>query len=214
MFYWSFWCKFQYVSYRVFHGGKMIHKSSNKRIGIVQSDYHRHMKVSFLIFTKAISSQCLILCVCFVDRCLSFCPFFSWPLCCLSFDLLLLTTPLVTFLRKYMTNCRVQIFRWGVILYVQSVVCSIQSNMTDGGYLQLPSLLLLENWNLSLTNLFWYDIAISQNIYHEWVLFYFAICWFVKRTYIKMYIYNLVTATPFWNKTINLDSLYEWVTNN
>ena len=32
-------------------------------------------------------------------------------------------------------------------IYVQSVVCSIQSNMTDGGYLQLPSLLLLENWN-------------------------------------------------------------------
>jgi hypothetical protein len=32
-------------------------------------------------------------------------------------------------------------------IYVQSVVCSIQSNMTDGGYLQLPSLSLLENWN-------------------------------------------------------------------
>ena len=74
-----------------------------------------NMKVFFFIFAKAIISQCLILCVCFVDRCLSFCPFFSWPLCCLSFDLLLLTTPLVTFLRKYMTNCRVQIFRWGVI---------------------------------------------------------------------------------------------------
>jgi hypothetical protein len=41
----------------------------------------------FFIFTKAIISQCLFLCVCFVDRCLSFCPFFSWPLCCLSFDL-------------------------------------------------------------------------------------------------------------------------------
>ena len=30
-------------------------------------------------------------------------------------------------------------------IYVQSVVCSIHSNMTDGGYLELPSLLLLEN---------------------------------------------------------------------
>jgi hypothetical protein len=34
------------------------------------------MKVFFFIFAKAIISQCLILCVCFVDRCLSFFPFF------------------------------------------------------------------------------------------------------------------------------------------
>ena len=35
-------------------------------------------------------TRSLVLCVCFVDRCLSFC-----PLCCLSFDLLILITPLV-----------------------------------------------------------------------------------------------------------------------
>ena len=36
-------------------------------------------------------------CVCFVDRCLSFCPFFFWPLCCLSFfELRILIIPLVS----------------------------------------------------------------------------------------------------------------------
>ena len=35
-------------------------------------------------------------CVCFVDRCLSFCTFFFWPLCCLFFfDIRILITPLV-----------------------------------------------------------------------------------------------------------------------
>ena len=39
----------------------------------------------------------LVLCVCFVDRCLSFCPFFYWPLCCLFFfDLWILITHLVS----------------------------------------------------------------------------------------------------------------------
>ena len=38
----------------------------------------------------------LVLCVCFVDSCLSFLSFFFWPLCCLSFfDLRILITPLV-----------------------------------------------------------------------------------------------------------------------
>ena len=38
----------------------------------------------------------LPLCVCFVDRCLSFCHFFVWSLCCLSFDLRILITPSVS----------------------------------------------------------------------------------------------------------------------
>ena len=41
-------------------------------------------------------TRSLVLCVCFVDRCLSLCTFFSWPLCCLSFDLRILITPLVS----------------------------------------------------------------------------------------------------------------------
>jgi hypothetical protein len=37
----------------------------------------------------------LVLCVCFVDRCLSFCTFFFWSLCCMFFfDLRILITSL------------------------------------------------------------------------------------------------------------------------
>ena len=44
-------------------------------------------------FSGVLVTRSLVLCVCFVDRCLSFCPF--WPLCCLFFfDILI--TPLVT----------------------------------------------------------------------------------------------------------------------
>ena len=48
-------------------------------------------------FTPVFSGVCvtrsLALCVCFVDRCLSF---FFWPLCCLFFDIRILITPLVS----------------------------------------------------------------------------------------------------------------------
>ena len=45
------------------------------------------------VFSRVRVTQSLVLCVCFVDRCLSF---FSWPLCCLFFDLRILMTPLVS----------------------------------------------------------------------------------------------------------------------
>ena len=42
-------------------------------------------------------TQPLVLCVRFVYRCLSICPFFFWPLCCLFFfDIRILITPLVS----------------------------------------------------------------------------------------------------------------------
>ena len=48
------------------------------------------------VFSGVHVTRSLVLCVCFVDRCLSFCPFFSWPLCCLFFfDLQILVIPLV-----------------------------------------------------------------------------------------------------------------------
>jgi hypothetical protein len=43
------------------------------------------------VFSGVHVTRSLVLCVCFVDRCLSFCPFFLWPLCCLSFIDLRLT---------------------------------------------------------------------------------------------------------------------------
>ena len=42
-------------------------------------------------------TRSLVLNVCFVDRCLSFCIFSFWPLCCLFFfDIRILITPLVS----------------------------------------------------------------------------------------------------------------------
>jgi hypothetical protein len=40
------------------------------------------------VFSGVRVTRSLVLCVYFVDRCLSLCPFFFWPLCCLSFFLL------------------------------------------------------------------------------------------------------------------------------
>jgi hypothetical protein len=46
------------------------------------------------VFSGVRVTQSLVLCVCFVDRCLSF---YFWLLCCLSFsDLRILITPLVS----------------------------------------------------------------------------------------------------------------------
>jgi hypothetical protein len=39
------------------------------------------------VFSRVFVIRSLVLCLCFVDRCLSF---FFWPLCCLSFDLRIL----------------------------------------------------------------------------------------------------------------------------
>ena len=49
-----------------------------------------------LVFSGVLATLSLVLCVCFVDRCLSICIFFFWPLCCLFFDLRIRITPLVS----------------------------------------------------------------------------------------------------------------------
>jgi hypothetical protein len=45
------------------------------------------------VFSGARGTRFLVLCVCFLDRCLHF---FFWPLCCLFFDIRILITPLVS----------------------------------------------------------------------------------------------------------------------
>jgi hypothetical protein len=40
------------------------------------------------VFSWIRVTRSLVLCVCFVDRCLSFCTFFLWPLCCLLYGFL------------------------------------------------------------------------------------------------------------------------------
>ena len=42
--------------------------------------------ISPLVFSGVRVTRSLVLCVCFVDRCLSFCTFSFWPLCCLFFS--------------------------------------------------------------------------------------------------------------------------------
>ena len=52
---------------------------------------------SSLVFSGVRATPSLVLCVCFLDRCLSLCAFFFWPLCCLFFFYLrILITPLVS----------------------------------------------------------------------------------------------------------------------
>jgi len=58
----------------------------------------------------------LVLCVCFVDRCLSFCTFFFLPLCCLFFDLRCLITPLVSSISSQWGSC------WPIFSYQCNVL--------------------------------------------------------------------------------------------
>ena len=59
---------------------------------------------SLPVFSGVRVTRSSVLCVCFVDRCLSFCTFF-WPLCCLFFFYLrILFTPLVSSISSWI--CR------------------------------------------------------------------------------------------------------------
>ena len=59
-------------------------------------------------------TRSLVLCVCFADRCMSFCTFFFWPLCCLFFfdmqilvaSLWYLQTLLIEYIKKSLLNCQ------------------------------------------------------------------------------------------------------------
>ena len=53
-----------------------------------------------VFFSGARVTRCLVLCVKFVGRCFFFCTS-SWPLCCLSFDLRIPITPLVSSSSSY-----------------------------------------------------------------------------------------------------------------
>jgi len=73
------------------------------------------VRLAIYIISRVVSGVCvtcsLVLCVCFVDRCLSFRPFSfghyvvcSSPLCCLFFSIVLSVTPLVTSNSSYITT--------------------------------------------------------------------------------------------------------------
>ena len=48
------------------------------------------------VFSVVRVIRSLVICVCYVDRCMSFCPFFFLPLCCLFFYLRILNSLLVS----------------------------------------------------------------------------------------------------------------------
>jgi hypothetical protein len=69
---------------------------SIRRVPLVEQEFltiPEHLR-SPPVFGEVRVTRSLVLCVCFVDRCL---PFFFWPLCCLSFfDMRILITPLIS----------------------------------------------------------------------------------------------------------------------
>jgi hypothetical protein len=106
------------------HLWKVLYKVSSKQNEKWATKCFSSPTVTFLehpssvpVFSGVCVTRSLVLCVCFVDHCLSFCPFL--PLCCLSFDLRIRITPfgfgiLKLFLRKavihfpigsYVKNC-------------------------------------------------------------------------------------------------------------
>jgi hypothetical protein len=66
------------------------------------------------VFSGVRVTWSLVLCVCFADRCMSFCTFFFWPLCCLFFfdmqilvaSLWYLQTLLIEYIKKSLLNCQ------------------------------------------------------------------------------------------------------------
>ena len=100
------------------------------------------------VFSGVRVTRSLVLCVCFVDRCLSFCTFFFWPLCCLFFDIRILITPLVfsnsscmsfvlqnihSTIKNILCSNKVSISRWrtkslkmptkSIQLYIELIMC-------------------------------------------------------------------------------------------
>ena len=72
--------------------------------GRISSEYFRPKQICY--YYNSLSSvyvrSSLVLCVCFVDRCLSLCTFFLWPLCYLFLlDLRILISPMVSSRSSY-----------------------------------------------------------------------------------------------------------------
>ena len=73
------------------------HSTSLNRLKLVTwaqpSSFHKLVQCQPSVFSGVRVNRSLVLCVCFVDRSRSF---LIWPSCCLSFDLRILITPLVS----------------------------------------------------------------------------------------------------------------------
>ena len=89
---------------------------------------------SLKIFSGGRVTRHLVLYVCFVDQCLSFCTFFFWPLFCLFFiDIRILITPLVSFDHCFVCSSSIYGF-WLPIWYLLTIVLSVLHRYTDSDY--------------------------------------------------------------------------------
>jgi hypothetical protein len=132
-------------------------------------------------FTPVLSgvrvTRSLVLCVCFVDRCLSFCPFFFWPLCCLFFNIQILITSLVSSNSFY-----IMLTFYILIVLVKrgNVRCSmIRQQKVDQGFQFVRKLLLFSKchhwvgtvWNSmrNILNKIWYDLEDHDMAPKQWI---------------------------------------------
>ena len=90
---------------------------STRRVPPVEQELlsFRGTWVHHQLFSEVRVTRSLVLYVCFVDRCLSFCIFLIWPLWCLFFDLRILITPLVSSISSHFNL----IFKWSKIAFLK-----------------------------------------------------------------------------------------------
>ena len=90
------------------------------RTSRIRSQTSTSLNVFFVYFSGVRVNRSLVLCVMFVDRCLSF---FFWPLCCLSFfDIRILITPLVSLNSSYTIGIKKMSFKtviWLLLSWVK-----------------------------------------------------------------------------------------------
>ena len=86
----------------------------------LHSRVHSRILVRFVLFDLQFFVQC------FTCRCLSSCPFFLWPLCCLSFDLLILIIYFGVF--KLLFNIYSIYYHWYLVNSVISIICLLIQN--------------------------------------------------------------------------------------
>jgi len=102
-----FWFKVQYCVTIMSYDG-LVTGFVTRRVSIVKRELltlPEHLS-SPPVFSGVRVTRSLVLHVCFVDRCLSFCTFFFWPLCCLFFfDIRILITPLVSPNSSVLCHC-------------------------------------------------------------------------------------------------------------
>jgi len=94
-----------------------------RRVSLVQQELltlPEHLSSS-PVFSGVRVTRSLVLYVCFVDRCLSFCTFFFWALCCLFFDIRILIIPLVSSNSPCKKNVLLQkytVIDWSLVIIV------------------------------------------------------------------------------------------------